>query len=170
MANEIAQDPLAELRDIHLPAPPELWPPAPGWWILVAVAALGICYLIYLVIRHWRRNAYRREAAAELQRVFSQHQGQPQQLLAATNELLKRVALTRFPRDSVANLSGESWVAFLDSTSSSHDFSMGPGQVLIDGPYANVDTLTFSEPELLEVARNWINKHHPVKPQEQAHD
>jgi hypothetical protein len=168
MANEAVQDPLAELRDIHLPAPPELWPPAPGWWILAAIAAVGTCFLLYLAFRYWRRNAYRREAADELESLFQQHQDEPLKLLAATNELLKRVALTSFPRDAVANLSGESWVAFLDSTGGGHEFSMGPGQVLIDGPYSNLDTITFSESELLAVARGWIKQHRVQKSPEQA--
>ncbi|MEP6880575.1 MAG: DUF4381 domain-containing protein, partial [Dokdonella sp.] len=30
-----------ELRDIHLPADPSWWPPAPGWWILAAIL-LGV--------------------------------------------------------------------------------------------------------------------------------
>ncbi|MDP7406676.1 MAG: DUF4381 domain-containing protein, partial [SAR324 cluster bacterium] len=28
------QDPLAALRDVHLPPAVSWWPPAPGWWII----------------------------------------------------------------------------------------------------------------------------------------
>ena len=40
-------DPLAELRDIHLPGPIEVWPPALGWWL---VAILLSCALLALVM------------------------------------------------------------------------------------------------------------------------
>lgn len=165
MANESIQDPLAELKDIHLPPPPELWPPAPGWWLL-AFIAIGIClYLVYLGIKYWRKNAYRRLALKELEDVFEQHKGQHTTLMTETNDLLKRVALTRYPRESVANLTGESWVAFLDASGGVHDFSMGAGQVLVDGPYTNPgatdadDRYSFDEEALHSAARSWIKRH-----------
>ena len=36
------------LRDVHVPAAPSLWPPAPGWW-LVAAAVLAIIAIIWLL-------------------------------------------------------------------------------------------------------------------------
>ena len=30
-------DPLAQLRDIHLPEPILWWPLAPGWWVLIVL-------------------------------------------------------------------------------------------------------------------------------------
>lgn len=162
MAGESLPDPLAELRDIHLPAAPELWPPAPGWWLLGLILA-GLCfYGIYLLIQLWRKNAYRRQALIELERIFEQSTHSESQLLADINELLKRVALSRFPREEVAQLSGESWVAFLDTRVKTQDFSMGAGQVLMDGPYTAAPKTPTDITELQRITRHWIQHHKAV--------
>ena len=156
------QDPLAELRDIHLPAPPDLWPPAPGWWIAAVLIIGVILYGLYLGYKIWRRNAYRRQAVVELEALFKTTDTQDAELLANLNALLKRVALSRFPREEVANLSGESWVAYLDSKISGHEFTMGPGQVLIDGPYSNHDNAQINRADLERVSKLWILSHREV--------
>ena len=51
-----AADPLAELRDIHLPEAVGYWPLAPGWWLLL-VSALVLAGLIVWTVRRYRRNA-----------------------------------------------------------------------------------------------------------------
>ena len=64
-----AMDPLAQLRDIHQPGMIETWPPAPGWWLLAALAVAALTALIVRAFRHWRANRYRREAIA-LKRIY----------------------------------------------------------------------------------------------------
>ena len=34
------------LRDLHLPEAIGWWPLAPGWWILIAIALVGLGFLI----------------------------------------------------------------------------------------------------------------------------
>lgn len=156
-----ATDPLAALRDIHEPAMISSWPPAPGWWLLAALASVFVIYLLVLMIRRWLADRYRREAISELQQLTLhwQSHGNDTQYLQDLQTLLKRVALTRFPRDDVAGLTGEAWVQFLDRSSGSHDFSMGVAEVLIDGNYRQ-DT-SFDAEALQSAARQWINTHDP---------
>lgn len=152
-------DPLAELRDIHMPQFLDIWPPAIGWWLLIALVLSLLIYGGYLLYLGWRRNRYRREAITELKqlRVDYQRHGDDAVYIAEFQALLKRVALTHYPREDVARLTGESWVSFLDRTAGSQEFSMGKGQSLVDANY-------IPEPEadigaLHDLGRHWI-KHH----------
>ncbi len=168
-------DPLAQLRDIHLPPAIETsplaieaWPPAPGWWILAFLAALTILLSFYWLWNRWQRNKYRREAIKELDGLLQSYaaHGDTAEYLQDYQRLLKRVALTRYNRQDVANLTGESWVAFLDKSSDSNEFTMGDGQILIDGNYqaapeANID-------KLHSLGQHWIRKHRPLAELEQA--
>ena len=110
--------------------------------------------------RYWRANRYRREAMSELVQLLENwHQNEDDHAyLEALQKLLKRAALTSFPREDVASLTGEAWVQFLDRTTGSHNFSIGEAEVLIDGTYrpdisVDVETLHL-------VAKSWIQKHH----------
>ena len=155
-----ATDPLAQLRDIHAPGMIEAWPPAPGWWILAALGALLVITGLTWLFRYWRANRYRREAGRELAQLLENwHQDEDDlAYLKALQTLLKRAALTSFPRDEVAGLTGEAWVQFLDRTTGSHDFSIGEAEVLIDGTYRPDVSVDIESLHL--VAKSWIQKHH----------
>lgn len=110
-------DPLAQLRDIHLPDPVAAWPPGPAWWLLAALAlALAIGAAVWM-LRRYRANAWRRQARAALNAAWNQWraEGDDVAYLQAVNAILKRAALHQFPRESVAALSGAAWEAFLDA-------------------------------------------------------
>ncbi len=114
-------DPLAELRDIHLPQDVGAWPPAPGWWLL-ALALLLTCYFCW---RWWlrRRRSVRRYALIDLQKLEqSFHQKRDSiSFVVGLSNLLRRVALASHPSQKVASLYGESWIEFL-STNLKEDF------------------------------------------------
>ncbi|MEE4659214.1 MAG: DUF4381 domain-containing protein [Halieaceae bacterium] len=109
-------DPLAQLRDIHLPEPAGAWPPGPGWWVLGVVLILLLAALAIWLWRRRRANAWRREALAALEQAHREWQedGDSARFLQSTNAILKRAALRQFPNYEVARLSGDAWDAFLD--------------------------------------------------------
>lgn len=157
-------DPLAQLRDIHLPAAIESWPPAPGWWGLTFLGTVAILGFIYWLWGRWQANKYRREAIKQLDRILDNYDtdGDVTLYLYDYQLLLKRVALTRYNRGLVANLTGEAWVAFLDKSSNSSEFTMGAGQALIDGNYVathNVEIESADIDQLHQLGRQWIRKH-----------
>ena len=101
--------PLAELKDIHLPEPTTLWPPAIGWWILLAVAMSLVVIVILWRIRRWRLEQAKRKALSELSQLTSETDQWPQ----ALQQLVRRLTISYFAQEQVAQLHGQQWIDFL---------------------------------------------------------
>lgn len=110
------QDPLSQLRDIHLPQPGGFWPPAPGWWLLMVVVIALVAVIYLLVRRKVRRNRWLKTAQRNLDRL-EQSATPDSQWFGALNALLKQSARVRYPERLPESLSGEPWVRFLLETS-----------------------------------------------------
>jgi hypothetical protein len=70
--------------------------------------------------------------------------------------LVKRVALAAFPRERVASLSGQEWLAFLDATGRTDAFTHGPGRTLESGYEPGRHR---ASPQLFAAVRHWIKRH-----------
>ncbi len=129
------------LRDLHLPAPVGWWPPAPGWWLLMAIAAAGLLWFLWRAWQQWRRAAARRIAMAELKRYAGAYQqdGDLVTLAKRLSELTRRAMLAYAPRDEVASLTGEAWLLWLDRGLAVPVFSTGAGRSLESLPYRRSD-------------------------------
>ncbi|MBW0146717.1 DUF4381 domain-containing protein [Marinobacter arenosus] len=106
------QDPLSQLRDIHLPETGGFWPPAPGWWVLALLVLLMIAGMSWLVRRKRQQNRWLRLAKAEMASLEQGATGDPD-WFSQLNNLLKRAARQRYPDLHPETLTGEAWVAFL---------------------------------------------------------
>jgi len=148
---------LAQLRDIHMPPEPGLWPPAPGWWILGVIGLVGLGWLCW---RGWKAASrywlYRR-VAAELNVICSRHadHGDDQRLTAEVSRLLRRAALREHTRARAAGLTGDTWLAFLDQTQVGTEFSAGPGRCLATVPYGDREEAVDAE-ALVGAVRRWL--------------
>jgi hypothetical protein len=163
-------DPLAQLRDWHLPDPIQWWPPAPGWWIAAGVVVAVLLWLAGVRWRrHRRRGAAARSALRELAalRAAVRADGDTRAFVAALSRLLRRLALARFPREQVAGLTGDAWLAFLDATGGGDGFRHGPGRALADLVYGatRAGDPPPSSDVLAELAETWIRANlRPVRP------
>jgi hypothetical protein len=125
------------LRDIHLPAPIGWWPPAPGWWVLLALL-LGLALLLLWL---WKKRRARRQAdwfrlaEAELGRLQARHRDDPLSLLRELSVLLRRVAISRYGRGEVAGLTGAAWLDFLDKKAGKKLFKGKFDRLLTEMPY-----------------------------------
>ncbi len=142
---------LLQLRDIHLPPAPGLWPPAPGWWVLTIGGLLLLVWAGVTARRRWLHLRLRRRVLAALAAVPTDG---GTRTAAEVSALLKRVALARFPRERVAPLVGDAWLAFLDRTGGGDRFRSGAGRVLAEAPYAPARPLDLGP--LLALARDWV--------------
>lgn len=131
------------LRDLHLPADVGWWPLAPGWWVLLALAASGLCFLAYRAWRRWRHNRARRFALRQLDRIAREFAGNNDLpwLGKQLSELLRRGLLAYAPRDEVAGLTGERWLQWLDRGLESPLFVAGPGKAINELPYRAPDAV-----------------------------
>ena len=156
--NPIAsQDPLAQLKDIHLPDPVGVWPLAIGWWLLAIVIVAIIVGGILWLRRRYKKNAYRREALAYLEALQARAQDHdPIAVATQLSSLLKRVAITLFGRHDTAGLNGSAWLRFLDEKGSTDAFSQGPGKVLGDDLYKPNPQVDLTA--LFQLSKQWIEK------------
>jgi hypothetical protein len=128
---------LDRLHDVIAPAPAPWWPPAPGWyWVLGLLFVIVLVLALRFIIR-WQHNRYRREALAEWHRqdVRLRESGERASALTAMSVLLKRVAVTAFPRHEVAPLNGSAWLAFLDRTTGTTAYSSAEAAALERAAY-----------------------------------
>lgn len=133
---------LTNLRDIVVPDPPPLWPPAPGMWV-----ALGVVLLAVLLAGWWLRSARRRHAHRRAGLLLLNEA----RTAYDVSVVMKRVALSVFPREQVASLYGDDWATFLHTSCPNQDFL----QLVAAEASAEADR------ELVELAATWI-RHHRV--------
>lgn len=124
-----------DLRDIHLPADPAWWPPAVGWWLLLAVL-LAAGAFAWLRWRRWRADRVRRAALASLDAIAARCGDDPARLLPEISVWLRRVALSVGERRELAALTGDSWLAALAGLSPGSRLTREYAPLLTQGPYA----------------------------------
>ena len=141
---------LDQLRDVIPPPEPGFWPPAIGWWtiaILLVAISVGFMYLLNMAkARHARQHLTR-----DISNAATLESGQ---VAVRLSILMRKVAMKRFPQSSVAGLTGEEWLEFLDQSGETDQFTRGPGRLLTTAPY---DRHSVTDVEaLVRVCMSWV--------------
>lgn len=149
-------DPLAQLRDIHLPAEVSWWPLAWGWWLLISLAGAALIGLIWTLLKRYQGRLYRRQAQAQIDRLQQQ---QTANLLPAIFAILKQTANTAYPEQHFSSLGINKFIAFLQQSCDQPIFDQLPDN-LDSLLYANQSQIDQSLHEhLVTSASLWIAKH-----------
>lgn len=153
-------DPLAGLKDIHLPEPISWWPPAPGWWVMAIMLLVAIGFGTFFLMQKLKKNRYRKEGIKELESVLDKANAITAPLfLQEISKIMRRVAIQSYGRDKIASLTGEKWLRFLDKTGKTTEFSKGEGTVLGTTLYQADCELDMAKVHAL--AQKWIKGHSP---------
>lgn len=158
---------LQNLNDIVQPVTVDWWPLAPGWYFLIGLLLVALAWLSYRSLQGWIKNRYRRAALTELQLLAQDTQNAEKRdySLRQLPVLLKRTALSAYPRNQVASLSGDDWYGFLNSQVNKPAFT-GPTISLLDhlaystGNLSSIDSQAITV--LFEAIRHWLRHHDPA--------
>ncbi len=148
-----------QLKDIHLPSNPSIWPLALGWWLLIAVLLVLVVWLFFVIRKSLLVRKHKRMLFNELAQLEQKLKDSPDKdLIAETNILLRRIALAYYPEARVASLTGDDWLAFLDKSGNTQNFSKGAGRILIDAPYRSGQLENYNGEEFISLIRNWVRR------------
>ena len=125
-----------ELRDIHLPDVNLWWPPAPGWWISLALLLL-LLWLLPRLLRWLRHKPPKRLSLLELERIRLRYkEGQSDSaVLREVTSLLRRVTISYYGREQYAALTGAQWIEQLQRLAPGSGFSEQQLQLLAHDRY-----------------------------------
>lgn len=152
------------IEEVHLPASTPWWPQTLGWKVVAAIFIAASSYWLFLTVKQWWRNRYRRQAISELT-ALQANADNWQTTVEQLPFLLKATALQAYPRVQVAQLSGQAWLAFLDTRYDGPRFCEGVGSQLVQVGYQPRAQWRLSEPEsriLLQMSHRWIKEHTPA--------
>lgn len=150
-------DPLAELKDIHLPAEIAWWPLAPGWWALlfILVASIAIAYAFYHFVI--RKKAYRKAALRELDQLNAAML-QPEAYIESVAAIIRRTAICTeklYAKTSgIAKLQGIAWQEYLQLAMPAEQ-----ARIIAISRYQPVQQLDTDA--LHSAAQQWIKRHKP---------
>ncbi|MFJ4145691.1 DUF4381 domain-containing protein [Pseudomonas sp. NPDC089734] len=162
-------NPLDQLQPLIAPAPVGIWPPAPGWWLLLllipAVLWGGWRLRTLLPVKTGKRrneqplDPVRLAALAELASLPKPYDGAPAGAwLQQINGLLKRVCRNHYPHSQSHTLNGRKWLAFLDNRCPAAGLTRW--MILVEGAYkpeCKLDDKAITG--LTQSVETWIRKH-----------
>lgn len=148
------------LRDIHLPNAVSWWPLATGWWVFIIcliLLLLTALYFFYLKPKTVKPPAYKKIALHQLQslRQICQ-QSNSRECLSEISSLLRRTAISFYPREQVASLTGMAWINTLNQISGSTCFTEQHAILFSQARYQPEPE--YDAAQLFETCQQWMQQ------------
>ena len=146
---------MERMHDIVEPDAVSLWPQTPGWTLVGGWLLAGLVFLAWRAWRKWRTNAYRREALRSLEEIRAQANRREDPALDIAS-LVRRTALSAYPRARVASLHGHAWAAFLAQSCGESGGPVDDFERIAQAAWRRQQP----DQALFDAARTWIRGHH----------
>lgn len=156
-------DPLAQLRDIHLPADISWWPLALGWWVLIIAFGVMIGWAIVKAAQRYSASLYRRQALAALAQI--ENASASMHPIAEVFATLKQTANIAYPKQHFSSLGINEFIQFLQDSCPSSIFTDLPDNLdaaLYASNQPQTKALSLS---VVAHAKIWVNEHRREAPQ-----
>jgi hypothetical protein len=158
---------MEELKDIRGLTEVSGWPPAIGWWIVLAIALVAAL----LVFRFWfKYRAYRKswqyKSFVNLRHIETQLSKQDdaqldfKQILHKLAVEIRRIAMSTAKREACAGLVGKQWLEWLQKNDPRNYDWPTQGQLLIQYQYMP-ETQNYEVKQLISLitaAKQWVHK------------
>ncbi|SMF40040.1 protein of unknown function [Alteromonadaceae bacterium Bs31] len=160
---------LGQLHDPVLPSKIGIWPPAPGWWLLVTLGVVLIAFLLKRIHSGRRFNLYRREALKALEKIKND-KTDDQQIASALSGLLKQTFISASPgsRNLIAQFYGTAWQNLVHACCTLEKLPFEQQQALNrlcgEGKYQK--SFDLDTQAAFKACKYWISKHKPLKMKE----
>lgn len=147
------------LKELPYPDPVGWLPQTPGWYVVAAVLLAALIYVVWRVRRRHQANAYRRAGVARLEAIASGDAA-----LAELPFLLRKAALTAYPRTDVAGLRGRDWQQWLNGAANQDLYSEADAGLIDELAYLPPDRLAALRDDdatrrLIELSKRWLEVH-----------
>ena len=152
---------LANLHDIVVPEAVSWWPLTPAWYVIAVLFLVVSVWFVTRSVYRWHRNTYRRDALTQLQQLKATISPETAAtVLGELATLMRRVALTVYPRNQIAGLTGDAWLSFLDESADTTEFANDNGRRLMAAAYETHASIATSDAEeLVELVEHWVIQH-----------
>ncbi len=148
-------NPQLNLNDIHLPDAVSVWPLALGWWLVLGVV-IAILMGGWIFMRYWRKKAAYRLALQQLKALRPVKGQDDAARLADLAVFLRRAAMTLDQHESVAALTGQDWLNYLNRRLPDQPFKGAMGTYLITGAYQSKTSVDVKPNELWLLCQRWL--------------